>query len=295
MPLVTLTRATQNPRLAKLNATAPDYVTSLLAAASDAVIAICLRQFGPGSYTEYHDGTGYPGQLLQLDQYPVTAITRVATRPVPALRVLSNSPAVQRATVATTATGLTLTTVASGVSATATLNYADCPTLLSLATAVTALGNGWTAAADATYTLYASADLRPLSGAFPATGPGTALELYVEDVHPVPWDAGYSDLPSVGYRLDPTTGQLWGYFHQGRQNLRVDYTAGDAAVPDDIQQATVRLAAMLADRDARDSTVIREQVGPYQVYLQDRMNELINDPSVWGLLAPHRDISKLVV
>ena len=68
----------------------------------------------------------------------------VRYRPVTVLKITNTSGVNQQARVAVTSTGLTLTRTASGVKSTDTsITFAGNVTLTAVATAVTALGNGW--------------------------------------------------------------------------------------------------------------------------------------------------------
>src|SRR5207247_558530 len=98
-------------------------------------------------------------------------------------------------------TGLTLTRIASGVTTTNNLTFAGNVTLADLATAINALGNGWSATVtgDATdYGKWPSADLyvapsfgdgTQSAGALPARGTFAELRLHAVEVS--------------GFELDP--------------------------------------------------------------------------------------------
>src|SRR5439155_13880172 len=111
------------------------------------------------------------------------SVERVAFGPAPVLRVTNASASNQRATVAVTATGVSMVRVASGTVTTSTINFADQVTLSALATAITALGNGWSGAVINTAdNLRASADLRALQGAFNALNVNAELRLHTSEL-----------------------------------------------------------------------------------------------------------------
>ena len=288
--------------LAALQASDPDYLAALISTASQAIRDACCRNLAVQTYTEYHSGGGYPYQLIQLRQFPVVSpgITRIATTPTGVLTVVNNSSANQRATVATGDDGLTLTRVASGVSSTSTLLYANYPTITTLAAAVTALGNGWTGTVQGSYGLWPSADLKPMQGAVNAIsaggGGGASLELYVEDVLPAAFahDGFYGyGATGAGWRLDEETGQVFGLFPQGTMNLRVDYSAGYASIPDPIQQACAMLAAAIYEQAQRETGMTSERIGPYAATYSETVRQLVKSPAIATLIAPYRDPSKI--
>src|SRR5437879_4049119 len=139
--LITRARALSNLNNRATTSDENTTLDALIAAARKAIQNYCWRTFAVVSYDEL-----YPGNdrlELVLRNYPAASIERVAYAPMPVLRVTNTSAANQRATVKVTATGLELIRVASGVSTTNTINFSDQATLSALASAVTALGNGW--------------------------------------------------------------------------------------------------------------------------------------------------------
>ena len=290
-----------------LNGLSPSQVTSLLAVASSAIERICKRTFGLTQYQSYLSGGGQPYDLIRLDNFPVSQITRMASLPLPVLTIRqTNTTTYQRATVdtqsiASSPQGMNLTTVASGVYNTVNLSYATYPTLQSLANAITALNAGWSVTITPTYALWPSADLRPLQGAVSCIyGNGAQLELYTEDITAWagPWFDGGQDYGLVcsgpGWRLDPDAGQLVGWFPSGQLNIRVDYSAGFASTSDnlpyDIQMACVLQALFVYQAGTFDPTTVTEKIGPYT---KTSANELPSiPPNVLALITPYIDRSK---
>lgn len=293
--LVDATRATYNATLSAVNTANPSLLTALLAAASTKIKQYCYRDFWQTTYTEYYDGGNHPYDVLKLRQYPVANVTRLAVNPKAALAVSNTSAANQRATVATTQTGITLNRVASGVSTQNVLSYADYVTVQAMATAIGNLGNGWTATAQNGLALNASVDITPTQGAVSCVNVAAYLEMHTEEPAFMGtgtlsgWDEEWGGMP--GWRLDPDSGIAWGRFPRGRRNVRVDYVAGYATIPDDVQEACVQLACDLYYAGNRDSSVKSESLGPYSYTLADRVGV---SAKVATLLAPYRVISNTI-
>ncbi len=248
------------------------------------------RNLDSQTYSEYYDGGPMPYDRVQLTQFPVTSISRVATYPQPALQIQNtDTTSNQRATVAVTSTGLTLVRVASGVSTTNTLAFSGNATVGLLATAISALANGWTAQVQSPFTNWASADFRPVQGAMTAMGNGATLELYTEDLPTwVESSAGYT---AYGWRLDADTGILIGTFPQGQQNIRIDYTAGFATIPADVQEACVAYVQDLYQSELLNNNVKSESLGPYSYTLNDAAKVAMSS-RITGILDRYKDYSK---
>jgi hypothetical protein len=232
----------------------------------------CCRTLIQTTYTEYLSGGNYPYDQVFLKEFPVIAITRLATSPRSALTVTADSNTNQRATIATTATGVTLTRVASGVSTSSSLTFATYPTITALAAAISALSGGWTATVQGPYALWSSADLKPLQGAYTVLNGGADLQIWTEEMGAATnpnWvsNDGYDDDwgPTTGWRLDEDAGILFGRFPRGHLNIRADYTAGFAVVPEDLQEACAQCVLDYYNAGRRDHTIQSEGLGPYNV------------------------------
>lgn len=259
--LVTTARAQQHDVLKALD---PDAMQSLLDAASGMIRDYCNRDFTSTTYSQVYNGSGYPEQWLMLDQCPVTDVQRVAVNPVQAITIRNTNTALnQRATAQTTSTGLKLVRVASGVSVPNTLTYAGNLTLQAMAAAITALGNGWTATVATGYALFPSADLTIIQGAIDARNNPAILEMFTEDLPMQSLSDGGSTGPS--FRIEAGPGIIWGWFPQGRQNIRVDYTAGFATIPDVVQECCCLLAQQLSQMEKANRTLASETLGPFSV------------------------------
>ncbi len=274
MPLITRARAIANLANRETSDDENDTLDDLLAAVSKAIENYCWRAFSVTSLDELYPGNGR--RELVLRHYPIVSVERVAGAPSAVLRVTNTSASVQRATVKITATGVELIRVASGTSTTSTIAFADQATLGSLASAITALGNGWSAAvADATYNNRASADLRALQGAFNAKDYAADLKLHTEELSSFTVDAERGTLAREA-------GAVW---HGGLHYWRVVYSAGYDPIPDDVQEACASWVAQLFWQTKRDPGLGSEAI-PATV-----SRNVIRDmpPSVKLLLAPYRN------
>jgi hypothetical protein len=221
----------------------------LIAAVSRSIENFCWRTFASTSFDELYPGNG--GRELVLRNYPIIAVERVAHDPAPVLRVTNTSASIQRATVKVTATGLELIRVASGVPTTSTILFADQVTLTALATAITALGNGWAGSViDSTMNLRASADLHALQGAFNAKDMDAELSMHTSELSAFSVDVDSGIL---------TRGDGAGW-HGGLHHWRVLYRAGYSSVPEDVQEACAQWVANLFWQTKRDPGLTSEAV-----------------------------------
>jgi len=268
--LITNARAKINlPSATSADDTAID---ALITAASRAIQRYCRRDFTSTVYDELYHGGG-AGRLL-LRQYPIIAVQTVRCRPVAALTVTNTDPALnQQARVAVTATGLALVRVASGVTTTDAVTFAANVTLSALAAAVAALGDGWSATVSSDYASWPSADLRAPQGALAALGRSAGLLLHTAEL--------------TDYRIDERRGWLLrAAWPEGVHNFRVQYTAGWATVPEDVQEACAELVATWFVQRGRDLTLHAENAGGSYSYEADRHDQLPR--RIRALLRPYR-------
>jgi hypothetical protein len=298
--LVTIPRATQIDALAAVYADDPAYLASLITAASELVRRVCKRDFSLCSYSEYYSGGIYVLSPLRLRQFPVIEITRIAAAPTPALQVQNLDQVTnQRATVETTPTGLRLVRVASAVATTVDLAYAEYPTLAALAGQINSLEYGWSASVFGPFANFASTDFKPLQGAANALAGGHSLELYTELVQPgSTFTALGCDAEGefgVGWRLDPETGELFGRFPRGQLNIRIDYTAGFATVPQAVQEAVVQLAADLYQSSQVNNSLAKATLGDSTIVTKTTAETTQLSGKVMLLLSPYIDHSKMML
>jgi hypothetical protein len=165
-----------------------------------------------------------------------------------------------------TSTGLTLTRVNGGVKTTDTsVTFAGNVTLSAIATAVNALGNGWSAqtVGDATnYGSWPSADLYvPTSfgdglssqGALQCVGGSFAeLKMHTYELAGYQFDPRGWLLRAIPYTDPELLHPEDLVFPPGIKNFRVQYTAGYTTIPEGLQEACaewVAYAYFLAQRD----------------------------------------------
>lgn len=258
--LITSARAKQAIAQGSFTSAENTAIASIVTAVSDAIRRFCRREFDSQSFDELYNGSGRRRLLLR--QFPILAVSRVAASPTTVLRITNTSSSNQRATVAVTSTGLSLTRVASGSSSTDTsITWAGNATLAAVANAVNALGNGWSATAEANYSLWPSADLRSLQGALNAKDRQAELKLHVEELsnYQVHAEAG---ILLIGTTQDSffDTGYPLSVWTPGIQNYRVVYTAGFSTVPEPVQEAAAQWVAALFWQTKRDPGLAQEQV-----------------------------------
>lgn len=260
-------------------------IDTLVTAVSKAIQKFCNRDFSSTTYDELYDGLNQ--YRLVLRQFPIISISRVAYGPVSILRITNTSSSNQRATVQVTATGLSLVRVASGSSTTSTLAFGTYTTLSSVATAVTALGNGWTGTVlDTNYNNWASADLRNPQGALNAKV-GADLRLHTSELSA--FDIDYERGWLIRTYLEPLdltdpagTGLT---FFGGSNYWRVIYTAGFSTVPESVQEACAQWVAYLYNLTTRDPAIVNSFTsGTGSTFV----NPTKMPDSVRGLLEPWR-------
>ena len=274
-------------------------VSTLITSASQAVRRYCRRDFVQQTYDELYNGMG--DRRLILRQYPIVSVQSVRYRPVVVLKIqntLANTP-IARVTV--TSTGLTLTRTTSGVATTdGTPTFASNVTIVALQNAVNALGNGWSAV-GAGYDQWPSADLYVPNGIAGAAGPlpasvgaltaaGQFAELRMHTYEL----AGYQTDQRRGWLLraipytDPELlhpeDLIWPV---GINNFRVQYTAGYATIPEDVQEACAELTASWFVARGRDVSLEREQFTGSNAYVAERNSAQLPD-RVKALLRPYR-------
>lgn len=313
--LITVARACNNAKLAALNVSNPTYLTELITSSSYMIQGECARQFNLQSYSEYYDALNYPYDFLQLRQYPVGGansvgggIQRLATNPQQVFQIVNNNfSTIQFADVSTNVSGFNTSSVsiswlASGVSSSQTFNASSNVTLQDLANSVNAVGSGWTATVYTGYATYATATLRPFQGNMSALGGGGAwLEIFL-DTPTFGGNGTFFGYQQTGvltsgpqWRLDPVKGVCWGCFPGGQQGIRVDYAAGFNTIPQDLQQATMRLCVLQLERDRTNSTVQTGRVGPFSETNKGVMPGYMNDPEIISVIKRYTDYSKLVL
>jgi hypothetical protein len=255
--LITNARARQAlPSAAGAGTSDDTAINTLISVASLAITRYCKRQFVSQTFDELYNGRGE--RALVLRNYPLQSVQSVRYRPVTVLKItntLANTP-IARASVLST--GLKLIRVTSGVTTTDTsITFAGNVTILAVQNAVNALGSGWSALSQG-YDVWPAADLYCPNGLSGTNDPGVEGQGALQCVA-----GSYAELKMHTYELQgwqPDTRQGWllraipytdpELLHPedliwpvGVNNFRIQYTAGYATIPDDVQEACTQLVA----------------------------------------------------
>jgi hypothetical protein len=292
------------PYVAKLLSEIPlttaqwEALPDLISAASGAVRKWCNRNFTQANVTE--------DVAVELDGYcrlraiPVNQVFRVQNQPGVALTVQNNIAQIAYIgwtmtgdiVGGQTITGMTAVSIANAVRTTQAVDYTSLPdqTINSLAEAIGALGNGWSALSDPVLGLYPVTEIidgQTAKGACPLDTPNGWAEfnVFTSDIngywfHP---DYGqYTGLLCVGRQyndISPRWGPDWGMWASPSTNdtglVRVTYNGGYATIPLEVQLATVELVKITLERLKTDLILINEKAGQYSYTLSDKMLEMI--------------------
>jgi hypothetical protein len=298
--LIPLTRAYQELQGV---ANQDSLLSTLITAASDAIEKYCRRYFVSTSYDELYNGTG--DKRLLLRQYPIQSMQSVRYRPVTVLKITNSSSANQQARVAVSSTGLVLTGVASGVKTTITsVTWASYPTLQAVASAINALGSGWSAqvvgSASGDYGLWPSADLYVP----PSFGDGTQSQGALTCVGGAFAELKMHTLELAGYQFDPRGWLLRAIPYSdpellhpedlvwptGICNFRVQYTAGYTTIPEAVQEACARWVARIYYLTTRDPSLLGQAIAGAANLKWGLRPILDHEPpeEIRALLAPYR-------
>jgi hypothetical protein len=207
-------------------------------------------------------------------------VDSVRYRPVTVLKIINNLANTPQARAGVSSTGLTLTRVTNGVKSTDTsVTFASNVTVGAVIAAVNVLGNGWTAL-TAGYDNWPAADLYcpngisgsdganpPGQGALTAAGQNAELKMHTYELAGFQLDVRRGWLLRAIPYTDPELlhpeDLVWPV---GINNFRVQYTAGFAAVPEDVQEACAELVATYFAQRGRDMSLQAESVGTGHSY-----------------------------
>lgn len=201
----------------------------------------CRRFFERKTYSEKYSGR----KIINLNQYPITDITRVAIATDDAVRICNTSK-YTTATVAVTSTGIVLT---KDGTADSTITFADYATMTTLIAAVNDLGSGWSGVAETAYASHKSSELLERFGASCINGDWAYLKIP---------DDGVND-----YEVWPDKGQI--ELSRFGSIVYVDYTAGYSStdMPESLKMCIEILTKDVFDRRAQ------EQFGVASYHLGD--------------------------
>jgi hypothetical protein len=275
---------------------------ALISGCSVAIEKYCRRDFTVRAYDELYSGDGQRRLLLR--QYPVQSVQSVRYRPVTVLRVTNNTTGNVQARVSVTATGLTLFTMNAGVGTTNTsVTFASYVTLTAVASAIIALGNGWSAqvAGDSVnYGSWPSADLYwPTSygqglssqGALQCVaGSFAELKMHTYELAGFQWDPRGWLLRAIPYTDPELLHPEDVIFPPGINNFRVQYTAGYTTIPEAVQQACAQWVSMTWYATQRDPALRTQHLaGTSQSWEMAVGPDVTKPPAqILPLLAPYR-------
>lgn len=274
-----------------LNAAQLEAIPSLITAASNAIRSWCYRRFDQGTEVETvpveWDGT------IRLKRPPINYVQRIQSQPQRALTVANRTAVAAWIYPATTGdlgnqvtTGLVLNWISGGITSQATITYVANQTITALATAIGAAGGGWTAQADSYY------------GAFPVTEMFDGLASKGASINDQPTAAAVfhvygQDIPNgrfvpdrggetgilwidrqydgLGPRWGPDWQQWSDYGSRSPGQVKVTYNGGFAAVPPEVQLATVELVKAQLFRLKREFILTSERAGEYSYTIDPRL------------------------
>lgn len=229
-------------------------ISAIQNGAEKAIKNYCNRDLESTVYSEYYDGDGE--QYLQLDNYPITALTRVAKGRRSAIRV-KNTSTYTSATVGVDSTGGLILT--KDDTSDSTVTFAAYTTISAMVTAINALGSGWSAVIESSdYTSFKSTEL---------------VEMYGKSAIDSNWV--YLDMPDQAiddFEVKTATGELYrlGGWESGNNNIFVKYTAGFATIPDDLQLAVKILTKYFYTKRNEESFGVKEYwAGDMRVMAED--------------------------
>ena len=240
---------------------------------------------------------------VELKQIPVNSVIRVSGGRTTGLTVFNNSSSNVRSTVGFTFTGdedsgITFTGLAlicntGGVDVEVDLTYASYPTLGQLATAVNALGYGWSATAAVNLTNWPSAELAGGDVFQDATGTGAELQIYAEIVGGCKVDRKTGELTvGIAGGSSAVDSPRWGPYQDPADSawqarVRVIYDAGFATIPLPVQEATALVVSKLFDDSGRDLSVQSETVGRGSYTIDPNSRDMVSR-EIASKLAPYR-------
>lgn len=251
-------------------------------AASDEIETWCSRTFASTTYTQLVSGRGTP--KLRLRQIPIVSIARVAIGARVAFTVQNSSTDAQDATIKNDGTNLTLVVTGGANEDSSTIALATYTDIGDLVTQIVAVGNGWAATLDpSAETDWPSTEVLQFS---PRSALGSDLRVWIPEeasanyethtvsgilerkrgprIRTIPLGTIRGGWPMSAPEIRPMTGESSGpVWPDGRLNIWVEYTAGYATVPFDVQDVCSELAANRYKRGMRDTSLTSQSVAGY--------------------------------
>jgi hypothetical protein len=216
--------------------------------ASDIAERYMGRKILSRAYVEWRDTYGQ--ERIRLYQYPASIIRFVGIGYNAAITVGATNPLDPAVSVTVSDSAVILyRQVAAGTDTTTTLTFATYPTTALMATAI----NATTGFSGSVVLDLPSRYIRRMSG---RTLRNATVNLEAPDQ------------AMEDYLADLDTGVVYGRQLTGYRSVLIDYTAGYATTPDDIEQAVLMIAASLFHGRKRDPNLASESLGGYSYSLR---------------------------
>lgn len=217
------------------------FLVNLLNSASTLIEKKCTRSFALANYDQLVDGSGTTTLLLQ--HFPIVSVSRVRGGVISALVISYTDTTASMANVSISATGLTLNATKNAIAITPiVLNFADYPTMLTMANQINTLPN-WKCQVpgDARLQGWQTNDFAILAQSNSAQTSITYNALIGSAFLPLHRD----ELTGSPYLVLSSEGQLYyqGGFGYGSRNYRITYSAGFVVIPEPIQVLCCELVA----------------------------------------------------
>ena len=230
-------------------------INALITVCSRQTEKFCRRTFASVAYDELYSGTA--GRILMLRNFPIVSVQSVRFRPTSVLKIRNNDLANnQRARVWIDSSSLSLQETASAAVTLHSPPFDSYPTLGAMAAQINSAfaSFGWEAQVAPGYEKWPTTDLYPpIQGAQNSLGVFCDLRMHADEL------TGFQIDPSRGYLMrsivstDPDFvlpyDPIW---PRGLLNFRIQYTAGFATVPEDVQEACAQMVAAYFRLDARE-------------------------------------------
>lgn len=216
--------------------------------ASDIAERYMGRKILSRAYVEWRDTYGQ--ERIRLYQYPASIIRFVGIGYNAAITVGATNPLDPAVSVTVSDSAVILyRQVAAGTETTTTLTFATYPTTALMATAI----NATTGFSGSVVLDLPSRYIRRMSG---RTLRNATVNLEAPDQ------------AMEDYLADLDSGVVYGRQLTGYRSVLIDYTAGYATTPDDIEQAVLMIAASLFQGRKRDPNIASESLGGYSYSLR---------------------------
>ena len=221
-------------------------IDNLITRVQKQIEVYCDRAFDSASYTQIYDGDSTT--KIYLDEWPVTAVSRVAIGRQGAMQIDSSHSADFAVTAKVDDTNLTVTTYdkAATTASTSTLNAQDLDDIASDITAV----SGFTATVLSDYGIWEGTELIKFTERGFKDGT-LSLDVFDQRLH--------------SYTVDLSVGSIYssGGFPGGNQNVYVDYTAGYSTIPGDLEQIAIEIISNVIKSRSINTQLESEKIGDY--------------------------------